>query len=90
MILFDWMGHMVSTSSADELHNFARALGLKREWYQTPGHGENHSHYDLTTVRMRRKAVRFGAEPVEPEMINKRAWWATWTSEEWKQNKFRS
>lgn len=81
---------MVSTTSADELHNFARALGLKREWYQNPGYGENHSHYDLTTTRMSKKAARFGAEPVSPQQINKRAWWARWTSEEWQQNKFRS
>jgi hypothetical protein len=81
---------MVSTSCADELHNFARALGLKREWYQTPGCGERLSHYDLTTIRMRKKAVRFGAEPVDPKQIIKRAWWARWSAVEWQQNPDRS
>lgn len=90
MILFDWMGHMVSTTNADELHNFAHALGLKREWYQNPGYGENYSHYDLTTIRMRRKASRLGAEPVDPKQIVKRAWWAKWTSKEWIENQDRS
>lgn len=53
MILIDYIGHMVSTENAEELHAFAEKIGLKREWYQTPGFGENHSHYDLTTSRMK-------------------------------------
>ena len=84
MILIDSLGHMISTDSAEELHQFAKKLGLKREWYQTPGHGENHSHYDLTTNRMKDKAKRMGVKKVHPFDIIKRAWWAKWTAEQWK------
>lgn len=85
MIIFDGMGHMVSTESAKELHEFARSIGLKREWYQTPGRGEyasrrlhpeRYNHYDLTTFSMREKARTAGAEFVQPPEILRRAWWA--------------
>ena len=76
MIIYDFMGHMVSTHSAIELHNFADKLGMRREWYQTPGHGEKHAHYDLTTDRMKAKARRMGAVEVEPLDLVKKAWWA--------------
>ncbi|MEW5804326.1 MAG: DUF4031 domain-containing protein [bacterium] len=72
MILVDYMGHMVSTESAEELHNFARILGLKRSWYQSHA---DHPHYDLTTARMRMKAVRMGATETDPVDLLKRAWW---------------
>ena len=75
MILIDFMGHMTSTDSAEELHAFASKIGLKREWYQTPGHGEEHAHYDLTTTRMRRKAIVSGAVEVGPMELVERAWW---------------
>ena len=44
--------------SIDELHEFARAIGLKREWFQ-----KGFPHYDLTTA-MRKKAVSAGAQEV--------------------------
>ena len=86
MILVDYMGHMVSTESAEELHTFAKKLGLKRKWYQTPAvskttgkiskRGSEHcAHYDLTTGTMILKAVRTGAREVEPAEIIKQAWW---------------
>lgn len=86
MILTDFMGHMVSTESADELHRFAEKIGLKRSWYQTPSVSEkdgrvapvgreHHAHYDLTTDRMKAKALRFGAKEVSPFDLVKRAWW---------------
>ena len=74
-IVFDWMGHMVSTESAEELHEFARKLGLKREWYQTPGYGDKHAHYDLTTGRMKNKARLLGATEVIPWELVEKAWW---------------
>jgi len=75
MIIFDDFGHMVSTESVEELHAFARKIGLKREWYQTPGYGDRFAHYDLTTSRMMRKAANFGAKKVDPRELLKLAWW---------------
>ena len=66
---------MTSDVGADELHMFAEQIGLKRMWYQMPGYGEEHAHYDLTTPRMREKAQRMGALLVEPSELVKRAWW---------------
>ena len=86
MILFDDIGHLVSTKSAEELHTFVKRIGLKREWYQTPGvskktgkvaqmGSEYAAHYDLTTNRIKAKAERFGAVKVHPFELVKRAWW---------------
>jgi Protein of unknown function (DUF4031) len=37
-------GHLVSDRSLEELHEFARELGLRREWFQM----KSIPHYDLT------------------------------------------
>jgi len=71
MILVDEVGHMVSTDSADELHIFARKLGLKRGWYQAT----DHPHYDLTTIRMKHKAISMGARSVTSSELVKETWW---------------
>jgi len=44
-----------------ELHQFAHEIGLKRVWFQEK---HRHPHYDLTTKRMRNRALKFGAELV--------------------------
>lgn len=86
MLIYDFIGHLVSTKSAEELHIFAERLGLKREWYQTPSVSKNtgkvaqmgpeySAHYDLTTAHMRSKARRMGAVEVDPLSLVKRAWW---------------
>lgn len=75
MILIDDIGHMVSDSNEFELHLFARKLGLKREWFQTPGFGHHHAHYDLTTARARNRALALGAQRVDPFTLVKSAWW---------------
>jgi hypothetical protein len=75
MILIDNVGHMISTKSENELHEFAVQLGLKHEWYQNVGADSRHPHYDLTTARMRRKAVRSGAVKVSATELFSRAWW---------------
>lgn len=86
MLIYDFMGHLVSTKSAAELHAFARRIGLKREWFQTPSVSKNtgkvapigaehNAHYDLTTSGMRSKARRMGAVEVDPLSLYKRAWW---------------
>ncbi len=48
--------HLIA-DSVDELHNFARRIGLLREWYQ-PG---SFPHYDLTP-RKHQRALREGAQ----------------------------
>lgn len=72
MILIDKIGHMVATESEEELHAFARKLGLKYRWYQS----SRHPHYDLTTQRIINKAIIYGAELVTPFEIMRRAWWS--------------
>ncbi|MCK5021179.1 MAG: DUF4031 domain-containing protein [Candidatus Peribacteraceae bacterium] len=66
MILLDSMGHMISDVSEDELHKFAIKIGLKIEWYHCH---EHHPHYDLTTTRMRNRAIDNGATIVSPKEI---------------------
>ncbi len=48
--------HMIA-DTADELHDFAATIGLKREWYHD---GIRYPHYDLTASR-RAAAVEAGA-----------------------------
>jgi hypothetical protein len=54
------------TTNYLELHDFAKRLGLKPEWYQNH---PRHPHYDLTTGRMARKAVALGAKVVSPRFL---------------------
>jgi hypothetical protein len=65
----DSIGHLVSDTSFNELHEFAKRIGLKREWYQNK---PPHPHYDLckripgtnkftTSQTMIKKAVKNGA-----------------------------
>jgi len=48
--------HLVA-DSLNELHDFARRIGLKRQWFQDRGF---YPHYDVT-IAIREKALRFGA-----------------------------
>lgn len=48
--------HLVA-DSLNELHDFARRLGLKRQWFQDQGF---YPHYDVT-MAVREKALRLGA-----------------------------
>ena len=50
------MCHMMA-DSLDELHAMATAIGLKREWFQTP---ERFPHYDVS-LSMKAKALKLGA-----------------------------
>jgi len=52
--------HMAA-DTLEELHEMARKIGMKREWFQ-PGRGR-HPHYDLVKSR-RDKAVALGAKAV--------------------------
>ena len=55
-----WRGrlwcHLVA-DSIEELHAFARQLGLQRNWFQ---HSASYPHYDVT-VEVRQKALNIGA-----------------------------
>lgn len=56
--------HMVSDTSLDELHEFAKSIGLQRSWFQN-------THYDLTPSR-RTLAVTKGALLVDSKELVKR------------------
>lgn len=76
MILIDHLGHMVATESEEELHIFARKIGLKRTWFQQPKNPSmRHAHYDLTTQRKINQAIANGAEQIGREILT-RAWWS--------------
>jgi len=52
--------HMFA-DEVDELHEFAKRLGLRRSWFQND---ERLPHYDVTENK-RREAVRLGAVEVD-------------------------
>ena len=47
-------GVHLACADLEELHRFARRIGLKRQWFQR-------GHYDLTTRRARERAIEAGA-----------------------------
>lgn len=69
MIFTDRTGHMVSDTSLLELHHFAYSIGLRRDWFQD----KRIPHYDLTTQRMRNKAVNNGAVCISSKDIVRKA-----------------
>lgn len=78
--LIDYVGHgkwchMTSDTGLDELHAFARRIGLKRDWFQGK---VGHPHYDLTP-KMRKAAINAGARPVSSKelLIAVQAWATT-------------
>ena len=56
--------HLVSDQSYDELHAFARRLGVPRRAFER-------DHYDIPE-RVRRRALEMGAEPVESRDLVRR------------------
>ncbi len=48
--------HLVA-GTIEELHEFARRIGLRKRWFQD----HRHPHYDLTTRRMAARAEAAGA-----------------------------
>ncbi len=69
MILLDKIGHLVSDTSLEELHEFAKKMGLQKFWFQE-GKGK-HPHYDIWGT-MRMKAIKLGATLVSSKDIIKR------------------
>lgn len=45
--------HLIA-GNLQELHIFAKSVGLKRQWFQERSH---HPHYDITTSRMLRRIL---------------------------------
>lgn len=52
-----WCHLLADEADCDELHDFARRIGLRREWFQR-------NHYDLTPAR-RARAVALGARELD-------------------------
>ena len=75
MIMLDTLGHLSSTETAQELHDFAGSIGLRRHWYQMPGYGDHHGHYDVMGPNMKHRAISAGAQFVTPEQLLKTSWW---------------
>jgi hypothetical protein len=66
VIYTDKVGHLITDGELHELHSFAvGGLGLKYEWFQD----KKFPHYDLTTARMRKKALNCGAKLVSSREI---------------------
>jgi hypothetical protein len=60
----------LTASTIEELHSFAKAIGLKKEWFQGSGKNEFRPHYDITSA-MSSKAVKAGAKKVTRREFSK-------------------
>lgn len=70
--VWEWRGRLwchLLADSLDELHAFARSIGLKPEWFQ---HRARFPHYDITEAK-RKKAVAFGAIEADNRTIVEKA-----------------
>ena len=65
MILCDGQ-HLVSTGTLEELHAFARQVGLKKGWYQAH---PRHPHYDVLSSWRVARAYKLGAVRVTPREL---------------------
>jgi hypothetical protein len=62
----------LTADTEEELHAFAKKLGLRRSWYQGPDEHGDLWHYDLTTGK-RQRALQLGAQPVSVRQIVEKA-----------------
>ena len=53
-------GVHIIADSLSELHEFARGIGMKREWFQD----RKHPHYDITSNGMRKAVMRGRPKPI--------------------------
>jgi len=67
MTYLDKIGHLISSTSLTELHQFAKKIGLKPYWFQD----HKHPHYDLTTERKRQQAIEAGATLISSKELVK-------------------
>lgn len=67
MIYLDPAGHMVTDGQLQELHIFAKLIGLKQRWLKE----KPYPHYSLVSKSKRKTAVFYGAIGVSTkELIN--------------------
>ncbi len=64
-----WCHMMTDQTDLTELHDTAKKIGLKRQWFQDH---PLHPHYDIVAKAKRAKAIRLGAVPVDTVEIIKR------------------
>ncbi len=55
-----WSHLFTDSENLDELHAFARLIGLRRSWFQDKS---SDAHYDVTD-RLRARAIRAGARAI--------------------------
>ena len=60
--------HLITDGPIDELHKFAKEIGLKRTWFQDH---PRHPHYDIFGMKVR-KAITNGAKFVSSKEIVRR------------------
>ena len=65
---YEWCHMMTDSDDIEELHRFAKKIGMKREWFQDH---ESSPHYDLVPT-MRKLACQHGAEQVTAFEMAKR------------------
>jgi hypothetical protein len=53
----------LTADTTEELHTFARLIGLRRAWFQGHAHDRLRDHYDVTD-RLRDEAIAHGAVAV--------------------------
>lgn len=59
----------LTADTEEELHAFAKRLGLRRSWYQRKGPNDYRWHYDVTPPK-RAHAVRLGAQEIDrPQLV---------------------
>lgn len=80
MILVDYLGHLVSTESEEELHKFVLKLditmGILSAEYMKDGYMEfKHPHYSLLGQSLLKEVIKHGAEQVSSKELVRRAWW---------------
>lgn len=59
---------MASDKSFEELHAFAVKIDLKKCWFH---YNKHHAHYDLTSEKVRSKAIKAGAVVVNSRQLLK-------------------
>lgn len=57
--------HLFTTGDIDELHEFAKKIGLKRGWFQNDS---RLPHYDLTANKQR-LAIEMGAQLAKNDLV---------------------
>jgi len=60
-----WWCHLFTDGKINELHNFAKEIGLEREWFQDK---EKFPHYDITENK-RKLALKKGAKELKSKEI---------------------